>query len=104
MEPGVSVSPVAALVPAKRARKLAALDAQLRQQGAVIEGLKATLRHQTERAEADERLLAEQAGLLVTLSLDLRRAVEQLLALVDEAAGGLMAASQEGGGAECGSR
>ena len=71
----------------RHARKLAALDLQLRQQGAVIEELKLKLRHATDRAEADERLLAEQAGLLVKVSRDLRMAVEELKRLVGEAAG-----------------
>ena len=73
--------------PSRHARKLAALDLQLRQQGAVIEELKLKLRHATDRAEADGRLLAEQAGLLLRLSRDLKRAVEELKRLVGEAAG-----------------
>ena len=89
--PAASVSPVAPIgvgaPPSRYARKLAALDAQLRQQGAVIEDLKARLRWTTERAEADERLIAEQAGLLVKVSRDLRMAVEELKRLVGEAAG-----------------
>lgn len=87
--PAALVSRVEALAPAvsRHARKLAALDAQLRQQGAVIEELKGKLRHATDRAEADERLLAEQAVLLVRLSRDLKSAVDQLRALVAEAAG-----------------
>jgi len=88
MDLGANASPVAAPALARRDRKLAALDAQLRQQGAVIEELKLKIRHATERAEADERLLAEQAGLLVRLSRDLQGAVAQLRALVEEAAGG----------------
>ena len=88
MVPVASVSSIAPSAPPSRhARKLAALDAQLRQQGAVIEDLKARLRWTTERAEADERLLAEQAGLLVKVSGDLRMAVEELKRLVGEAAG-----------------
>ena len=71
----------------RHVRKLAALDLQLRQQGAVIQELKAKLQHATERAEADERLLAEQAGLLVKVSRDLRMAVEELKRLVGEVAG-----------------
>ena len=78
---------VSAPVRDRYARKLAALDLQLRQQGAVIEELKLKLRHATERAEADERLLAEQAGLLLRLSRDLKQAVEELKRLVGEAAG-----------------
>ena len=74
--PAASVSPVAPIgagaPPSRYARKLAALDLQLRQQGAVIEALKLKLRHATDRAEADERLLAEQAGLL---GFDLEAAV-----------------------------
>ena len=88
--PVASVSPVAPIgagAPSRYARKLAALDAQLRQQGAVIQDLKARLRWATERAEADERLLAEQAGLLLRLSRDLKAAVEELKRLVGEAAG-----------------
>ena len=71
----------------RHVRKLAALDLQLRQQGAVIQELKAKLQHATERAEADERLIAEQATLLVRMSQDLKTAVEELRALVAEAAG-----------------
>ena len=88
--PVASVSPVAPIgagAPSRYARKLAALDAQLRQQGAVIQDLKARLRWATERAEADERLIAEQATLLVRMSQDLKTAVEELRALVAEAAG-----------------
>mgnify|MGYP001561264855 CR=1 FL=1 len=73
--------------PSRHARKLAALDLQLRQQGAVIEELKLKVRHATDRAEADERLLVEQAGLLVKVSRDLRMAVDELKRLVGEAAG-----------------
>ena len=81
-----SVSSIAPSAPPSRhARKLAALDAQLRQQGAVIEDLKARLRWATERAEADERLVAEQAGLLVKMSRDLRAAVEQLRTVLNDA-------------------
>lgn len=81
------IGPSAPAPPSHHARKLAALDLQLRQQGAVIQELKAKLRHATERAEADERLIAEQAGLLVRLSRDLKGAVEELRRLVGEAMG-----------------
>lgn len=87
---GASVSSVAPSAPAppnRHARKLAALDLQLRQQGGVIQELKAKLQHATERAEADERLLAEQAALLLKLSRDLREAIDELKRLVAEAAG-----------------
>lgn len=90
MAPAASVptiGPSAPAPPNRHARKLAALDAQLRQQGAVIQDLKARLRWATERAEADERLIAEQATLLVRMSQDLKTAVEELRALVAEAAG-----------------
>lgn len=70
--------------PARHLRRLAALDAQLRQQGAVIEAYRAKLRHATERAEADERLLAEQAALLVKMALDHKVAVQNLHDLLCE--------------------
>ena len=87
--PVAPASRVEALAPAasRHARKLAAFDAQLRQQGAVIEALKLKVRHATDRAEADERLIAEQASLVARLSRDLKGAVDQLRALVAEAAG-----------------
>lgn len=85
--PDASVSSAGRSAPVqdRRDRRIAALQAQLRQQGAAIEAYRVKLRHATERAEADERLLAAQAELLVRLTRDLRTTVDQLHAVVEEA-------------------
>ncbi len=73
----------------RRDHQILVLRTHLRHQGSVIEEYRAKLHHATERAEADERLLGEQATLIVKVSRDLKDAIEQLKTIITEAAGDL---------------